>query len=381
MLCFKSNIATHLQRKRDWGFLSLCGIFWWSCFFYLIEIRFANTLIFGEDYGKILLLIYDMEISTILLYISGNPMRHFLTLADFTKDELLEMIDLAVKIKKQTKKREFVPYLEKQTLGMIFEKSSTRTRVSFEVGIYQLGGVGLFLSSNDLQLGRGEPLKDTARVISSMVDMVMIRTYKQSDLEEFAKYSKVPVINGLTDSYHPVQLMTDYLTMLEFGKNNPVVAYVGDGNNMAHSWAYLAAIMGFELRVATPKGYECDPDVVDRAFALAQKSSAKLIFGNDPKEAVKDADVVTTDTWVSMGQEDEKEKRIKDFNGYMVDKSLISLAKSDAIFLHCLPAYRGYEVSEEVLEEYAEVVFAEAENRLHAQKGIMVWLDSKRGEK
>ncbi len=308
-------------------------------------------------------------------------MRHFLTLADFTKDELLEMIDLAVKIKKQAKKREFVPYLEKQTLGMIFEKSSTRTRVSFEVGIYQLGGVGLFLSSNDLQLGRGEPLKDTARVISSMVDMVMIRTYKQSDLEEFAKYSKVPVINGLTDSYHPVQLMTDYLTMLEFGKSNPVVAYVGDGNNMAHSWAYLTAIMGFELRVATPKGYECDAKVVKHALALAQKSGAKLIFGNDPKEAVKDADVVTTDTWVSMGQEDEKEKRIKDFNGYMVDKSLISLAKSDAIFLHCLPAYRGYEVSEEVLEEYAEVVFTEAENRLHAQKGIMVWLDSKRGEK
>ena len=307
-------------------------------------------------------------------------MRHFLTLADFSKDELLEMIDLAIKIKKETKERNFVPYLEKQTLGMIFEKSSTRTRVSFEVGIYQLGGVGLFLSSSDLQLGRGEPLKDTARVISSMVDMVMIRTYKQSDLEEFARYSKVPVINGLTDSYHPLQLMTDYLTMIEFGKTNPRVAYIGDGNNMAHSWVYLAAIMGFELRVATPKGYECDEAVVQRALELASKSGAKLIFGNDPKEAVRGCDVVTTDTWVSMGQEDEKEKRIKDFKGFMVDSNLMSLAKSDAIFLHCLPAYRGYEVSEEVLEKYADVVFIEAENRLHTQKGIMVWLDSKRGE-
>ncbi|MBD3791567.1 MAG: ornithine carbamoyltransferase, partial [Campylobacterales bacterium] len=167
-------------------------------------------------------------------------MRHFLTLADFSKEELLEMIALAQKIKAQTKQRKFVPYMEHQTLGMIFEKSSTRTRVSFETGIYQLGGIGLFLSSNDIQLGRGEPMKDTARVISRMVDMVMIRTFEHTKLEEFAKYSKVPVINGLTDDYHPVQLMTDYLTMLEFGKENPVVAYVGDGNNMTHSWLMLA---------------------------------------------------------------------------------------------------------------------------------------------
>jgi len=308
--------------------------------------------------------------------------RHFLTLTDFSKQELLEMIDLAIKIKAQAKAKEFVPYLQNQTLGMIFEKSSTRTRVSFEVGIYQLGGVGLFLSSNDLQLGRGEPLKDTSRVISSMVDMVMIRTFGQNKLEEFAAFSKVPVINGLTDSFHPVQLMTDYLTMVEFGKDkNPVCAYVGDGNNMAHSWINLAAILGFELRVATPKGYECDSKVIKKAQELANKSGAKLIFGNDPKEAVSGADVVTTDTWVSMGQEEEKEKRIKDFNGFMVDSSLMSLAKSDAIFLHCLPAYRGYEVSEEVFEAHADEIFAEAENRLHAQKGIMVWLDSKRESK
>ena len=308
-------------------------------------------------------------------------MKHFLTLADFSKSELLEMIDLAIKIKKETKNREFVPYMQKKSLGMIFEKSSTRTRVSFETGIYQLGGVGLFLSSNDLQIGRGEPIKDTARVISSMVDMVMIRTYEQSKLEEFANFSKVPVINGLTDSYHPVQLMTDYLTMLEFGKGeNSSVAYVGDGNNMAHSWLYLSAIIGLDLRIATPKWYECDEQVVAKAKELAAKSGAKLTFVNDPIEAVKDCDVVTTDTWVSMGQEDEKEKRVKDFDGFMVDSKLMSHAKSDAIFLHCLPAYRGYEVSEELFEAQADVIFAEAENRLHAQKGIMVWLDSKRDE-
>jgi ornithine carbamoyltransferase len=306
-------------------------------------------------------------------------MRHFLTLKDFTKEEILEMIALAQKIKAQTKQRKFVPYMEHQTLGMIFEKSSTRTRVSFETGIYQLGGVGLFLSSADIQLGRGEPMKDTARVISRMVDMVMIRTYEHTKLEEFAKFSKVPVINGLTDSYHPVQLMTDYLTMIEFGKEkNPVVAYVGDGNNITHSWLILAAKLGFELRVATPKGYECDAAIVTEALKLAKESGAKITFGNDPKSAVAECDVITTDTWVSMGQEDEKEIRMKAFEGYIVDEKLMNLAKEDAIFLHCLPAYRGYEVSEETFEKHADVIFNEAENRLHAQKGIMVWLDSKR---
>ncbi len=305
-------------------------------------------------------------------------MRHFLTLKDFTKDEILEMITLAQQIKAETKAKNFVPYMEKQTLGMIFEKSSTRTRVSFETGIYQLGGIGLFLSSNDIQLGRGEPMKDTARVISRMVDMVMIRTFEQSNIEEFANYSKVPVINGLTDSYHPVQLMTDYLTMLECGIENPIVAYVGDGNNMTHSWLMLSAKLGFELRVATPKGYECDPQIVQEALEFAKESGAKISFGYDPKEAVQGANVVTTDTWVSMGQEDEKEERLKAFDGFIVDSNLMSLAQQDAIFLHCLPAYRGYEVSEEVFEQHADEIFLEAENRLHAQKGIMVWLDRHR---
>ncbi len=202
--------------------------------------------------------------------------------------------------------------MEHQTLGMIFEKSSTRTRVSFETGIYQLGGIGLFLSSSDIQLGRGEPMKDTARVISRMVDMVMIRTFEQSKLEEFAAYSKVPVINGLTDSYHPVQLMTDYLTMIENGKGkDPIVAYVGDGNNMTHSWLMLAAKLGFQLRVATPKGYECDALIVAEALKIAKVSGAEITFSHDPKEAVKGCDVVTTDTWVSMGQENEKEAKVR----------------------------------------------------------------------
>ncbi len=306
-------------------------------------------------------------------------MRHFLTLADFTKQELLEMISLAQKIKKQTLERKYVPYMQHKTLGMIFEKSSTRTRVSFETGIYQLGGIGLFLSKNDIQLGRGEPMKDTARVISRMVDMVMIRTFEQSKIEEFAAFSKVPVINGLTDAYHPVQLLTDYLTMIEFGKGvDPIVAYVGDGNNMAASWLMLASIMGFELRVATPKGYECDAKVVQKALEFAKESGAKIIISNDPSAAIKGADVVTTDTWISMGKEDEKSKRVADFKGYMVDSNMMQLAKSDAIFLHCLPAYRGYEVSDEVLEAHADAVFSEAENRLHMQKGIMVWLDARR---
>ncbi len=308
-------------------------------------------------------------------------MKHFLTLKDYTKDEILEIITLGLRIKAEVKAKRFTPYLEKQTLAMIFEKSSTRTRVSFETGIYQLGGMGLFLSSRDIQLGRGEPMKDTARVISRMCDMVMIRTYSQKQLEEFAGFSQVPVINGLTDEYHPVQLMADYMTMIEHGKEqNPVVAYVGDGNNMAHSWLMLASKLGFELRIATPKGYECNPEIVEDAIEFAKESGATILFTDDPGEAIVNADVVTTDTWVSMGDEGEKEKRIKDFAGYTVDDAMMKRAKADAIFLHCLPAYRGFEVTEEVLEGVQSVVFDEAENRLHAQKGVMVWLDGKRDE-
>jgi ornithine carbamoyltransferase len=301
--------------------------------------------------------------------------RHFLTLKDFTKEEILEIIDLGLEIKKDLKAGIYKEQLKNKTLAMIFEKSSTRTRVSFETGMFQLGGHALFLSSRDIHLGRGEPVKDTARVISSMCDMVMIRTFEHSKIEEFASYSKVPVINGLTDSFHPVQLLADYMTLIEHNAhNNLVAAYVGDGNNMTNSWLILAAKLGFELRVATPKGYEVDEDVLTYTMQEAKKSGAIIKIFNDPKEAVKDATVVITDTWASMGQEDEKEKRIKDFKGYIVDDNLMSLT-NNAKFLHCLPAYREQEVSEKVLEDHADIVFNEAENRLHAQKGLMVWLN------
>ncbi|MDA3042800.1 MULTISPECIES: ornithine carbamoyltransferase [unclassified Campylobacter] len=305
-------------------------------------------------------------------------MRHFLTFEDFSKDEIFEILRLAAEIKKEAKAKDYKPYLKNQTLAMIFEKSSTRTRVSFETGMYQLGGQALFLSSKDIQLGRGEPVRDTARVISSMVDMAMLRVYKQSDLEEFAKYSAVPVINGLSDYLHPVQLIADYLTMQERA-NGDCVAYIGDGNNMAHTWISLASILGFELRIATPKGYEADASIVAQAEKNAKISGAKIIYTHDPREAVCGVDVVTTDTWVSMGQESEKERKVKQFEGFCVDKDMMSLAKKDAIFLHCLPAYRGYEVSDEIIEAHAGDVFSEAENRLHGQKGVMVWLDRHRG--
>ena len=308
-------------------------------------------------------------------------MRHFLTLKDFTKEEILEIIDIGLEIKNNLKSKIYKKELENQTLAMIFEKSSTRTRVSFETGMFQLGGHALFLSNRDIHLGRGEPIKDTARVISGMCDMVMIRTFDQSMIEEFSQYSKVPVINGLTDSYHPVQLLADYMTLVEHNsEKNIVAAYVGDGNNMTHSWMMLAAKLGFELRIATPKGYEVDSEILKEALEIAKESGAVITTTNDPRVAVKDATVVTTDTWTSMGQEEEKEERIKIFNGFMVDASMMNLAQDDAKFLHCLPAYRGLEVSEEIFEKHSDIVFDEAQNRLHAQKGLMVWLNKQRGK-
>ena len=307
-------------------------------------------------------------------------MRHFLTLNDFSKDEIIEILNLAFEIKKEAKARNFKPYLKDQKLAMIFEKSSTRTRVSFDVGMNELGGHALFLSSRDIQLGRGEPIKDTARVISRMCDLIMARVNRHETLMELAEFSRVPVINGLSDKFHPVQLMADLMTIVECGIPITKIkaAYVGDGNNMTHSWLMLASKLGFELRVATPVGYEADPQILAQAQENAKISGAKILITNDIREAVAGANVVTTDTWVSMGQEAEKEQRIRDFAGFCVDESLMALAGSGAIFLHCLPAYRGYEVSEAVFEAHADEIFAEAENRLHAQKGVMVWLDQKR---
>ena len=296
-------------------------------------------------------------------------MKDFLSIKDFSKKEILEILNLAIKIKEERKNGERKPYLDKKTLAMIFEKESTRTRLSFELGIYELGGKAVFLSSNNIQLSRGECIADTARVISSMTDIIMLRTFKQKRIKEFAKYSSVPVINGLTNKFHPVQILSDYMTIIENNLDkNLKVAYLGDANNISNSWMALAFKLGFELNIVSPKGYE----VKTKIKKLFKTDNIKIV--KDIKEALKGASVVTTDTWVSMGAEEEKEKRIRDFKGFTVNKALMALAKENAIFLHCLPAYRGYEVSKEVLEGKQSRVFAEAENRLHLQKGLMLWL-------
>jgi ornithine carbamoyltransferase len=260
---------------------------------------------------------------------------------------------------------------------MIFEKSSTRTRVSFEVGMYQLGGHALFLSSRDIQLGRGEPVRDTARVLSRYVDGIMIRTFGHEVIEELAEHATIPVINGLTDLLHPCQVMADLQTIQEaFGRDlgGRRVAWVGDGNNMANSWLKAAARFGFELRLACPDGYRPDTDILERA-----RSAASVLVTTDPAEAVAGADVVNTDVWTSMGQEEEAADRERAFAGYHVDQTLMRRARSDAIFLHCLPAHRGEEVAEEILEGPLSRVFDEAENRLHAQKAILVTLMEEAG--
>lgn len=374
-------------------------------------------------------------------------MRHFLTLKNFSKEELYEILFIALTYKynladassldsdglaeklktlKPSKERDKIANklnldprmvgivlasqsydiasgiaLKNKNVAIILEKPSTRTRVSFEVGVRQLGGDVVVLTGNDTQIGRGEPIQDTARVLSRMVDMIIIRTFDQSRLEELARFSSVPVINGLTDMYHPAQVLADMMTLIECGiyerdfaqwwedrtrhytdtfrsflksACKPCVAYIGDGNNIAHSWLNLASIFGLELRIATPKGYEPQQEVVDFAKQKALDSGAKIVILDSAQEAVREANVVITDTWVSMGQEEGKQRRIKDFQGFCVDNHLMSLAASEAIFLHCLPAYRGYEVSDEVIEGQQSRVWDEAENRLHIQKGIMKWL-------
>lgn len=299
--------------------------------------------------------------------------RDFLTLKDFTRQEIKEMVSLGIDLKAKQKAGIPTPILEGKTLGMIFQKSSTRTRVSFEVGMYQLGGSALFLSTNDLQIGRGEPIKDTARVLSRYLDGIMIRTYSHADVEELAEYADIPVINGLTDDYHPTQIIADLITIQEHkGKLEGIkFAYVGDGNNMTHSLMIGCAKVGMDVTVACPDGYMPNPEIVALAQGYAAESGGSVTVMHDPKEAVKGVDVVYTDTWASMGQEAEKEIRKKAFVGYQVDDAMMALAKPDAIFMHCLPAYRGMEVTDEVMESAQSVVFDEAENRLHAHKAIM----------
>ncbi len=303
-------------------------------------------------------------------------MKHLLSLNDLSTDEIHDLLKLSEKLKRQTKEGVQHHLLKGKTLGMIFTKSSTRTRVSFEVGMYQLGGYSLFLSSNDIQLGRGESIFDTANVLSRYIDGIMIRTFKQSDVEDLAKYGTIPVINGLTDEMHPCQILADLLTVYEHkGKLEGLkLAYIGDGNNVAHSLLHGCAKTGMDIAIASPKGYECDSRYVDEAKEAAKASGSKIVLTQDPVEAISNADVVYADTWISMGQEEQKEEKLNIFMPYQINSQLFAKAKEDAIFLHCLPAYRGYEVTEDVIDGAQSVIFDEAENRLHAQKAVMATL-------
>lgn len=306
-------------------------------------------------------------------------MEHLININDLSLEEIEQILNLSEKLKRQQKEGVTHHHLKGKTLGMIFTKSSTRTRVSFEVGMYQLGGYALFLSSNDIQIGRGETIYDTAQVLSRYIDGIMIRTFAHSDVEDLAKYGNIPVINGLTDLMHPCQILADLFTVYEHKGTlkGLKMAYLGDGNNIANSLLHGCSKVGMDIAVASPKGYNCDEKIVSEAKETAKTSGSKVILTEDPVEAIKDADVVYTDTWVSMGQESEKQSRIKTFEPYRVDSNLFAKAKEDAIFLHCLPAYRGYEVTEEILDGSQSVVFDEAENRLHVQKAIMALLMDK----
>ena len=299
--------------------------------------------------------------------------KDFLALSQFTKAELDAIFALTKDLKDKQKKGVEHHLLKGKTLAMIFEKSSTRTRVSFEVGTYQLGGHPLFISTKDSQMGRGEPLKDTARVMARYCDGVMIRTFGQEIVEEFARYSSVPVINGLTDLHHPCQIMADLFTVIEHrgSYDGLKVAWVGDGNNMANTWIEAAAIFGFDLTLACPKGYEPDGKVM--AWAQARATS-RIILTTDPREAVRDADVINTDVWASMGQEAEQKEREKAFAGFQLNEALLDQAKGNCMVLHCLPAHRGEEITDDVIEGPHSAVWDEAENRLHVQKAIMATL-------
>lgn len=298
-------------------------------------------------------------------------MKHLLKLADLSKEDIFDILNLADQLKYENKHNIEHHHLKGKTLGMIFQKSSTRTRVSFEVGMYQLGGSALFLSSKDLQIGRGEPVEDTARVLSRYLDGIMIRTFDQKEVEDLAEYGSIPIINGLTDYCHPCQVLADLMTIREFKKSfdNLKFCYIGDGNNMANSLIVGMIKMGIECTVACPKGYEPDENVMKWA-----EENGKFTCSDNIEECVKDADIVYTDVWASMGQESEKEERNKIFKEYQINEKYMSLAKSDAMVLHCLPAHREEEITAAVFEKHAEEIFEEAENRLYAQKAVLVKL-------
>jgi len=299
-------------------------------------------------------------------------MNHFLKLLDCSTEEIIELLDMADQLKYEQKHGIIHRHLEGKTLGMIFQKSSTRTRVSFETGIYQLGGMGLFLSSNDLQIGRGEPVQDTARVLSRYLDGIMIRTFAQKEVEDLAEYGSIPIINGLTDFCHPCQVMADLMTIREHKGHldGLKMTYIGDGNNMANSLIVGGLKTGMKVAVATPKDYQPDPIVLE----FAKQYGDNFLLTDDIYEAAADSDAVFTDVWASMGQEGEAAERRKVFAGYQINEKLMSVAHGDAMVQHCLPAHREEEISTETFEKHANEIFDEAENRLHAQKAVMVKL-------
>lgn len=296
-------------------------------------------------------------------------MKHLLKLMDWSKEEILEVLDLADELK--YKKKNGIPHelLKGKTLGLIFQKSSTRTRVSFEVGMHDLGGSPLFLSSNDLQIGRGEPTQDTARVLSRYLDGIMIRTYKQSEVEDLAKYGSIPIINGLTDYCHPCQVLADLMTIREHKKKieGLKLCFIGDGNNMANSLIVGGIKMGMKVAIACPKDYKPDAEIMKWA-----EENGDFLCTDDIKKAVEGADVLYTDVWASMGQEDEAEKRKAIFKDYQINDEVMAVANDGAMVLHCLPAHREEEITNKVFEEHANEIFDEAENRLHAQKAVLV---------
>lgn len=302
--------------------------------------------------------------------------RDMIELDEYSTEEIQFLLDSAIEIKRKQKNGEVYQPLKGKTIGLIFEKSSTRTRVSFEAGMFQLGGHALFLSKNDIQLGRGEPISDTAQVMSRYLDGLMIRTFGHDNVINLAKYASIPVINGLSDMAHPCQVLADLQTVLEHkGKLKGLkMAFIGDGNNMAHSLLIGGAKMGMHVAVASPKGYEADASIVRLSEEIAAQTGGKITITQDPIEAAKDADVIYTDVWASMGFEEEQAQREAAFADYQVNEELVKVAKPDYLFLHCLPAHRGEEVSEGVIDGANSVIFDQAENRLHAQKALMVAL-------
>lgn len=306
--------------------------------------------------------------------------RDFVSITDFKKDEILELLDDAIKMKNKVKKGIEHHYLKGKSLAMIFEKPSLRTRVSFEVGMFQLGGTAIYLAPSDIKLGVRETVPDVARNLSRWVDGIMARTFAHKTVTDLAENATIPVINGLSDLEHPCQILADFLTILEYKKKlkGIKISWVGDGNNVCHSLMLCAAILGSHISVATPKGYEPAKDIAEKTINLAKRSGSKIEIKNDPFEVCKNTDVIYTDVWTSMGQEEEKEKRLRDFQGFQVNNELLKVADKKVIVLHCLPAHRGEEITDDVLDGPHSVVLDEAENRLHAQKALLVKLMRKK---